>query len=446
MTEHQSVEYKESWRDEHLKWICGFANAQGGKIFIGIDDAGNVTGVADYKKLLDDIPNKAINYLGLMVDVNLHKKNNKPYIEIDVPASTVPISFHGSYFYRSGSTKQELKGVALQNWLLKKSGKHWEDIPVPSVTLSDLDETTIRSFLKKAVEKGRIPADAASDDIKSVLEKLNLITTDGQLTHAAVLLFGKRPYSISATTSFKIGRFGKELHDLRFHDVVETNLFTMADKVMEKLSDRYLVRPISYKGLERIEPLEYPETALREAVLNAIIHKDYSSTWTLLRVYDDRLEIWNPGKLPEELTIEKLKGRHSSYPRNTNIAAAFFKAGYIESWGRGTNKIIADCLEAGLPEPIMEEDQGGVRITFLKDIYAGEYLLTLGLNERQLKAVKFLKEHRQITNADYQQLAGISRRTALRDLQELQEKEVIVRIGTAGSDVAYTLKNAPNAP
>jgi len=381
-----------------------------------------------------------------MVDVNLHKKNNKPYIEIDVPASTVPISFHGSYYYRSGSTKQELKGVALQNWLLKKSGKHWEDIPVPSVTLSDLDETTIRSFLKKAVEKGRIPADAASDDIKSVLEKLNLITTDGQLTHAAVLLFGKRPYSISATISFKIGRFGKELHDLRFHDVVETNLFTMADKVMEKLSDRYLVRPISYKGLERIEPLEYPETALREAVLNAIIHKDYSSTWTLLRVYDDRLEIWNPGKLPEELTIEKLKGRHSSYPRNTNIAAAFFKAGYIESWGRGTNKIIADCLEAGLPEPIMEEDQGGVRITFLKDTYAGEYLLTLGLNERQLKAVKFLKEHRQITNADYQQLAGISRRTALRDLQELQEKEVIVRIGTAGSDVAYTLKNAPNAP
>jgi ATP-dependent DNA helicase RecG len=84
-----------------------------------------------------------------------------------------------------------------------------------------------------------------------------------------------------------------------------------------------------------MEPLEYPESALREAILNAIIHKDYSSTWIFLRVYDDKLEIWNPGALPEELTIEKLKRVHSSYPRNTNIASAFFKAGYIESWGRG---------------------------------------------------------------------------------------------------------------
>ena len=113
--------------------------------------------------------------------------------------------------------------------------------------------------------------------------------------------------------------------------MVETNIFEMADKVIEILKTKYLVRPISYKGLERMEPLEYPETALREAILNAIIHKDYSSTYTFLRVYDDRLHLWNPGTLPEELTIDKLKQEHSSYPRNRNIANAFFKAGYIES-------------------------------------------------------------------------------------------------------------------
>ena len=79
--------------------------------------------------------------------------------------------------------------------------------------------------------------------------------------------------------------------------------------------------------------MEYPESALREAILNAIIHKDYSSTWIFLRIYDDRLEIWNPGELPEELTVDKLKENHSSYPRNPNIAGVFFKAGYIESWG-----------------------------------------------------------------------------------------------------------------
>ena len=127
MGEDQNIEYKQAWRDEYLKWICGFANAQGGKIFIGIDDDGKVTGVEDYKKLMDEIPNKTVNHLGLVVDVNLRRKSGKHYVEIDVPVSSVPISYHGAYHYRTGSTKQELKGVALNNWLLKKSGQSWED-------------------------------------------------------------------------------------------------------------------------------------------------------------------------------------------------------------------------------------------------------------------------------------------------------------------------------
>ena len=90
MTESQNIEHKESWRDEYLKWISGYANAQGGKIFIGIDDSSEVVWVDDYKKLMDDIPNKTVNHLGLMVDVNLHEKENKHYVEIDVPVSTVP--------------------------------------------------------------------------------------------------------------------------------------------------------------------------------------------------------------------------------------------------------------------------------------------------------------------------------------------------------------------
>jgi len=97
LVEDQNIEYKQSWRDEYLKWICGFANAQGGKIFIGIDDKGDVTGIEEYKKLMDEIPNKAVNHLGVVVDVNLHKKKNKHYIEIDIPINTTPISYHGVY-------------------------------------------------------------------------------------------------------------------------------------------------------------------------------------------------------------------------------------------------------------------------------------------------------------------------------------------------------------
>lgn len=189
-----------------------------------------------------------------------------------------------------------------------------------------------------------------------------------------------------------------------------------------------------------MEPLEYPETALREATLNAIIHKDYSSTWVFLRVYDDRLEIWNPGELPEELTIEKLKGTHSSYPRNPNIAGAFFKAGYIESWGRGVNRIIEDSLQAGLPEPVIEEDMKGLRVTFLKDIYTEEYLRKLGLNERQLKSVFHIKEFEKITNKKYQALFKVSRETASRDLAMMVELGVIYSSGSRGAGSYFKLR------
>ena len=122
MPEHQNIEYKQSWRDEYLKWVCGFANAQGGKIYIGIDDKGDVTGLEDYKRLMDHIPNKIVNHLGVLADVNLHISDGKHYIEIDVAANAIPVSYHGIYHYRSGSTKQELKGNALNQFMLKKMG------------------------------------------------------------------------------------------------------------------------------------------------------------------------------------------------------------------------------------------------------------------------------------------------------------------------------------
>lgn len=442
MVEKHNIEYKRSWRDELLKWVCGFSNAQGGRIFIGIDDDGKVTGLDGYKKLMDDIPNKAVNHLGVVVDVNLHQEDEKHYIEIVVPISSVPIAYHGVYHYRSGSTKQELKGIALQNLLLKKIGKNWEDLPVEGSSLDDINESTVQSFVFKAVEKGRIPADALKHGTLVLLKNLSLIAEGGLLTNAAILLFGKNPSRLTVTSSFKIGRFGKSSHDLLFQDIIETNIFDMVDKVLETLKSKYLIRPISYEGMLRMEPLEYPEPALREAILNSIIHKNYQSTFIFLRVYDDRLSLWNPGVLPEELTIEELKQDHSSYPRNRNIATVFFKAGYIESWGRGTNKIIEACIEAGLPEPIIEEKQGGIGVTFLKDMYTEKYLNSLDLNERQIKALLYIKEHSKITNKIYQSINDISKPTATLDLQNLLSMKLVIRMGATGRGTYYILNNS----
>ena len=155
MPEQQNIEYKSSWHDDYLKWVCGFANAQGGVIFIGKDDNGQVLGVDDYKRLMDDIPNKIRNAMGITVEVNLHEENNLYFIEIITYPYSVPISLRGRYYYRSGSTKQELTGASLNEFLLRKSGKTWDDVIEPRATYDDIDENTIKIFIQDAEKSGR---------------------------------------------------------------------------------------------------------------------------------------------------------------------------------------------------------------------------------------------------------------------------------------------------
>jgi ATP-dependent DNA helicase RecG len=276
MTESQKVEYKTIWRDEYLKWICGFANANGGKLFIGINDKGQIVGIPDAKRLMEDIPNKVVQHLGLAIETNLLIEGNKKYIEIVVSPSSLPVSYHGVFHYRSGSTKQELKGTALHNFLLRKMGKSWDAISTESATIADIDTLAVHLFVHKALDSNRISPDVNPVDIESTLQNLNLLNENNQPKNAAILAFGRNPLKYFTTAYFKIGRFGESDHDLMFQDVVEGNILTMADRVIEILRSKYLVSPIRYLGLQRVEELEYPEEALREAILNSIVHKDYT--------------------------------------------------------------------------------------------------------------------------------------------------------------------------
>ena len=148
-----------------------------------------------------------------------------------------------------------------------------------------------------------------------------------------------------------------------------------------------------------------------------------------IRVYDNRFSIWNEGFLPDGLTIESLKHQHASRPRNPIIAEVCFKGGYIDSWGSGTLKIIKSCLEAGLPEPEMKEQDGGMSVTIFKNRFTEDQLNKLGLNSRQLKAVNYVLEHINITNAIYQEICQTSERTASRDLENLVELKIFKKIG-----------------
>ncbi|OFX39442.1 MAG: hypothetical protein A2X05_13360 [Bacteroidetes bacterium GWE2_41_25] len=174
MSEDQNIEFKESWRDEYLKWICGFANAQGGKIFIGKDDDGKVIGLKDWKKLMEDIPNKGKYILGILVDVDLHKSKKGEFIEITIEPYPYPVNYKGQYHYQSGSTKQELKGAALDKFLLQKIGKRWDGVPVPKVSIKELKQETFDFFSKKALKSQRINEESLTDTNEQLLENLQL--------------------------------------------------------------------------------------------------------------------------------------------------------------------------------------------------------------------------------------------------------------------------------
>ena len=372
MTESQNIEYKSSWRDEYLKWICGFANANGGKFRV--------------------------------------------------------------FYYRSGSTKQELKGTALHAFLLRKMGKSWDGISSENASMTEIDDLSVHLFVRKALDSKRISSEVNPVDIEGTLQNLNLLNEHNKPTNAALLVFGKNPLKYFTTAYFKIGRFGASDHDLLFQDVVEGNILTMADKVIEILRSKYLVSPIHYQGLQRFEELEYPAEALREAILNAIVHKDYTGAPIQMSVYNDRLILWNPGRLPDDITIEILLQKHPSRPANKNIAELFFKAGYIEVWGRGIAKILSACQQGGLPEPILEEYAGGIQITFAKKGRVVEKVVEKvveNLTAHQKLILENIFANPKISALVLSSMLGLSHRKTQENMKKLKDKGLLERIGPA---------------
>ncbi len=438
--ENQNIEWKESWHNDYFKWICGFANALGGTLFIGIDDKGNTKHLANTKKLLEDLPNQIRDFLGLVVNVNLHSKNGDDYLEIIVEAYPFPISLRGKYYYRSGSTLQELKGVTLTKFLLQRQGKKWDSVPVSKVKVDDLKNESFDFFRRKALKSNRLNVEDLNGTNQELLENLQLILEDEKmLKRAAILLFHPKPERFVTGAFIKIGYFENEA-DLIYQDEVHGNLFEQIEQTMDLLFTKYLKGMVSYEGITRVETYEYPKEAIREALLNAVAHKDYSGgAPTQIKVYQDRLMIWNDAQLPENWTINNLLKTHPSKPYNPDISNSLFRSGYIESWGRGIEKMINYCLAAKIPLPNYIFDGSSFLVEFKKDIYNQENLIKLGLNERQLKAVLFVKEKRKITNSIYQELNLVSRATATRDLTDLVEKDIFSLKGIGKRDLYYTM-------
>jgi len=437
--ENQNTEFKESWRDEYIKWICGFANAKGGKLFIGVNDCGQVVGIENSKKLLEDIPNKVRDVLGIVVDVNVFEENGLEYIEIVTDSYPSPINYKGQYHYRTGSTKQELKGHALDRFLLRKYGKTWDSSPLPYVTVDDLDRDTFEFFIKKALDSKRLEEKDIPKSYNELLEKLRL-TEGSYLKCSAVLLFHKEPQRFFTGSYVKIGYFESESVIL-YQDVIEGNLFNQVEKTMDLLLTKYLKALISYKGISRIERYDYDTNALREIIHNAIVHNDYSRNVPIqIRVYHDKIRISNVGSLPETWTVETLLREHASEPFNPNIANAFFRAGYIESWGRGVNTVIELSKAYNGTVPTFTF-LSGLTVEFKSDypnkkvdnrLYDGLYdRLYDNLGKTKVKIIEIIDKNAKISMTQLAKELDISRTAIQKNIKSLTENGYIKRVGSA---------------
>ena len=439
MKESQNTEWKESWRDEYLKWICGFANAQGGVLVIGKNDRGLPVGIADAEGLLETLPNKIRDLLGIVADINLLNEAGHELIEIKVLPYPTPISYKGQYHYRSGSTKQELKGAALERFLLRKHGRHWDGAPIPYVSAKDLDPRALKYFREQALQAERLSAADLRLGDQKLLEKLHLIE-NGFLKKAAILLFHPDPEYLVTGAHIKIGYFESE-SEVRYHDEIHGPLLLQIDLALDVLLLKYLKAMISYRGIHRVETYPVPRVALREAMLNAIIHKDYGSGAPIqIRVYDHKITVGNASVLPEDWTVQDLTQEHESRPFNPDIAHVFFRAGQIETWGRGIEKIFDACAAAGLPEPRYGDTGATLRLTFP---FAPPPIITpepektrekpreKTREKTREKILGLLLEKPQLSTADLAELVGITRKGIEWQIKHLKQEGVLERIGSA---------------
>lgn len=437
MDESQNIEYKKIWKDEYLKWICGFANANGGRIVLGVNDdpPHEVVDLTDADKLMEDLPNKVRDVLGIMVDVNLHHEGEKKYIEMIVEPYPYPVNYKGQYHYRSGSTKQELKGTALSKFLLDKVGVRWCNVPVPGVTPEDLDAKSIQDFKESGIKKKRMDAEVLSDTTADFLSSLDMLV-DGQITRAGILMFHPKPEKRFPGSFIKIGFFRSDSY-LAFQDEIHGSLVQQVDRTFDLLTTKYMNYRITYQGLQRVETPPFPEDSLRECILNAVTHKNYQEQIPIqISIHPDRIVFWNPGELPESWTVESLLKKHPSHAFNPSIANAFFRCGEVEAWGRGISKIVNGAIAEKLLPPVFDTSLGGLMVTFFNSPVV--QLKEAGVSERGIQVVEFALKNGRITNTDVQEMAKISKPTATRLLASLSD--YLELKGTTGKGAYYLVK------
>ena len=456
--ESHTLEFKKSTTQlkPAFETLCGFLNAHGGIVLIGVNDGGKIIGqdvtdatrrsIAHELSKIEPAAHVAVNYIAVGGDKEV------------IVFQTLDNEF-GPYVYdrrpyvRSQSTTSEMTQVQYKH-LIVKSGQHkhaWDETIAKEYKISDLDHEEVRRTILQGVNSSRITQEAVTESIPDILNRLKL-TKDGRLKHAAVALFAKDVEGEYPQLHIRMARFNGLTKTAEFLD--NQSFYGNAFRILERANEfvmRHLQIASSYQqeGLERIDTPALPILAVREALINAIAHRLYTkrNSSISLAIYDDRLEIWNPGKLAPELTISDLSQTHESVPRNELVCKVLYIRNLIESWGTGTNKMIDLCRDQGLLPPEFSEHTGGFSVTFkFKETFG--HSLTVKpkvdqLTPRQILIVNLLKQEGELATRNILPMISpaISERTLNNELLILKDKGIINSKGQTRKKVWFIFKH-----
>ena len=433
--ENQNLEWKESWRDEYMKTLCAFANTSGGTLEIGRDDSGKATGVENVKKLLEDLPNKIKNAMAIVANITCETEHENNYVSVTVSAYPFPISYRGSYYTRSGSTTQELTGNALDEFILRKNGKTWDGVPVPYVKFEDFESDAFKVFRRKALSSGRLTTSDLDITDEALLNTLKY-TEPGYLKRAALLVFHQDPERWVPGAYVKIGMFDTDT-DLRYQHEVHGPLISMPDKIMEIVYSLYFKGIISYEGIQRVETFPVPHEAFREAITNAIVHRDYSTGVPIqIRVYADKVIIHNDSVLPEGWSVKDAIESPMSQPHNPLIAGGFFRSGQVEAWGRGIKRMTESCDYWGKPQPKIDIRYGSVFSIIFETGITNNITNSITnkkddmLNDTQKQILEQIQSNPQVSVSRMAETLNLSGRNIKANIKILKEAGIVKRIGS----------------
>ena len=435
-TESQWEEWKEAWTDDILRTVAAFASKDGGKTIIGKNDKGEIVGVRNAKKLLTSIPNTISNLMHFHPHVEAKEDGGKTYIVLTIKHQGKAIDYKGVYYERAGATTVRVNGDDLREFIMDAGGLVWTNFITDKIKLEDISKEAVSEFVKRGQREKRISSAVDPDDTEGVLRRYKLITEKG-ITNAAALLFGNSPTAVSYAAVTKIGLFAKEGGRLLMEDIFDGPVIFQPEEALKCLLDKYTQPRFRLKDhLTRVEAYRYPPEALREAILNAVMHRQYMyNQHTTIAVFPDHVEIHNPGRLPAGWTEKDLLVKHESAPANPLIAQAFHNMGQIEAWGVGVSLIYDECEEAGIPKPVYELYDRRIGLTFKSGPWSdtGEEpvkINTDGLTPSEIKIYNIIAEGKFTTAEEVSVTVGLTARTVKRATDKLVESGLIRRVGS----------------